>query len=221
MATPETEDKPAPSPLDAERARLRQDGYSDVEISQILIARASGGSQQSTGAGSQGVFSNVLSSLIAVAAHARAVMPSFKKDFETIFDGAAPASSRAGASVSLAIKAVVIAVLGYAAWQEWNRHIISETEIARIQVRKLHAEECSARVKLYAEAAPLHAGDAYALELNRRNAEFVKDCLGEPAEQALQSDRAKERQLDELRRSECKENEKYVWGECRPVEPPN
>jgi uncharacterized protein YecT (DUF1311 family) len=173
MATPEAEDKPAPSPLDSERARLRQDGYTDAEVSQILIARAAGGSQQSTGAGGQGVFSNVLSSLIAVAAHARAAMPSFKKDFETMFDGAASASSRVGASVSLAIKAVVIAVLGYAAWQEWNQHIISATEIAAIQARKLHAEECSARAE--AAANNMHISDV-SNGIYKGNEELARDC---------------------------------------------
>jgi len=155
MANSEAEGKPAPSPLDAERARLRQDGFTDAEISQILIARASGGSQQSTGAGGQGVLSNALSSLVAVSSQARAVLPSFRRDVNTIFNGANPTSSRVGASVSLAIKAVVIAVLGYAAWQEWNQHIISATEIAAIQARKVHAEECSARSKAIIDTVPI------------------------------------------------------------------
>jgi uncharacterized protein YecT (DUF1311 family) len=144
MATPEREDQPAASPLDTEREKLRKDGYNDAEISQILVARALGSAGPST---SSGVLSNVLSSLMAVAGHARAAMPSFKRDFVTIFDATAAASARAGASLSLVIKIIVIAVLGYAAWQEWNQHIISATEIAAIQARKLHAEECSARVE--------------------------------------------------------------------------
>lgn len=140
MATAEAEDKPAPSPLDAERTRLRKDGYTDAEISQILIARASGGSPQSIGAGGQGVLSNVLSSLMAVWTHARAALPSVRKDVATIFDGAAPTPARAGASASLAVKAVVIAVLGYAAWQEWNQHIISNTEKVAADAQRAKVE---------------------------------------------------------------------------------
>jgi hypothetical protein len=137
--SPDQDDKPAASPLDAERARLREAGYTDAEVSQILIARASAASQQPAAAG-QGVMSNALSSLVGVASHARAVIPSFRKDVATMFDGAATASARAGATASLLVKAVVILVLGYAAWQEWNQHIISGTEIARQQAIKAKAE---------------------------------------------------------------------------------
>jgi len=137
MSLPDQDEKSAAAPLDAERERLRQAGYTDAEVSQILIARAA--AQNPAGAG-QGVMSSVLSSLVAVAGHARAVIPSFRKDVATMFDGAAAASARAGATASLAVKAVVILVLGYAAWQEWNQHIISGTEIARQQARKAKAE---------------------------------------------------------------------------------
>jgi hypothetical protein len=40
----------------------------------------------------------------------------------------------------VAIKAVVVLVLGYAAWQEWNQHIISATTIAAEQAQKIDAE---------------------------------------------------------------------------------
>jgi uncharacterized protein (DUF697 family) len=134
--SPDQDDKPAASPLDAERERLREAGYTDAEISQILIARAA---QQPAGAG-QGVMSSALSSVVAVGSHARSVIPSFRKDVATIFDGAATASARAGATASLIIKAVVILVLGYAAWQEWNQHIISGPEIARQQAIEAKAK---------------------------------------------------------------------------------
>jgi hypothetical protein len=112
MTTSATPDKPAAAPLDAERARLRSAGYTDAEISHILMQREIGASpQQSAGAG-QGVMSNVLSSIVAVASHARALIPTFRKDVETVFDGAATASTRAGATASLAVKTVVILVLG-------------------------------------------------------------------------------------------------------------
>lgn len=180
MELPDQENKPEASPLDTERAKLRKDGYTEAEISQILIARATGGAQHSGGASGPGVLSNVLSSLVAVAAHARAAMPSFKKDVATIFDRAAPVSARAGASASLAIKTVVIAVLGFAAWQEWNQHIISATEIAAIQARKLHAEECSARIKSILDSVPMNkvteAIDIVQRDCDPTYAERAKAC---------------------------------------------
>jgi len=147
MTTP---DNPAAATLDAERARLRSAGYTDAEVSQILIARAS---QQPGGTG-QGVMSNVLSSIMAVGSHARAVIPSFRKDVATIFDGAATASARAGATASLIIKAVVILVLGYAAWQEWNQHIVSQTEITAQNAEKAKWETLEAKTKAHAISQP-------------------------------------------------------------------
>jgi hypothetical protein len=81
--------------------------------------------------------------------------PTFRKDVANIFDGTATATSRAGATASLAVKAVVIAVLGYAGWQEWSQHIISATAIADAEVRKRHAEECSARMKAMLDTVPM------------------------------------------------------------------
>ena len=83
MSAPDQESKPAATPLDAEREQLRKAGYTDAEVSQILIARAA--SQHPAGV-AQGVMSNVLSSLLGVASHARAVIPSFRKDVATMFD---------------------------------------------------------------------------------------------------------------------------------------
>jgi hypothetical protein len=136
MATP---DSPAAAPLDAERARLRSAGYTDAEISHILTQREIGVSSQPAGAG-QGVMSNVLSSILGVASYARMLIPTFRKDVMTVFDDAATASARAGATASLLVKAVAVLVLGYAGWQEWNQHIVYATEIARQQALKAKAE---------------------------------------------------------------------------------
>ena len=150
MTTPDT---PPAAPLDAERARLRSAGYTDAEISHILTQREIGASPQPAGAG-QGVMSNVLSSIVAVASHARAVLPTFRKDVATVFDGAATTSARAGATASLAVKAVVVLVLGYAAWQEWNQHIISATTIAFENAKKAKAEATEAEIKAHAISQP-------------------------------------------------------------------
>jgi hypothetical protein len=156
MSSPEQEGKPAATPLDAEREQLRKVGYTEAEVSQILIARALAGTQHPAGHVGQGVMSNVLSSMLGVASHARMLIPTFRKDVVTIFDGTAAASARAGATVSLAVKAVVVLVLSYAAWQEWNQHIISATQIAEIQARKIKAEECSARMKAIIDTVPVN-----------------------------------------------------------------
>jgi hypothetical protein len=165
MTTP---DAPAAAPLDAERVRLRTAGYTDAEISHILTQREIGASLQPAGAAGQGVMSNVLSSIVAVASHTRLLIPTFRKDVETVFDGTATASMRAGATASLAVKAIVVIVLGFAAWQEWKQHIIYSTEIAESQARKLKAEAdaASGRVIPLCEidhscpkAAPLSADD--------------------------------------------------------------
>lgn len=152
MSSPDHEHKPEATPLDAEREQLRKAGYTDAEVSQILITRAS---QQPAGAAGQGVMSNVLSSIMAVGSHARAVIPSFRKDVATMFDGAATASARAGATASLIVKAVVILVLGYAAWQEWNQHIISGPEIARQQAIEAKAKaQAASHVPCILEGTP-------------------------------------------------------------------
>jgi TPR repeat protein len=148
MATPEHDDKPASSPLDAEREKLRKAGYNETEISQILVARTLGSSGHSVDAPtSQGVLSGTVSSVLAIGSYARGTVFTIRHDLETIFDRTALASARVGAAVMLFFKVAVIAVLAYAGWQEWRQHIISATEIAESQARKIKAEECIARVE--------------------------------------------------------------------------
>jgi hypothetical protein len=67
------------------------------------------------------------------------------------------------------MKAAVILVLAYAGWQEWQQHIISATEIAQSQARKVHAEECSARMKAAIENTPMD-------KLFDENEELSRDC---------------------------------------------
>src|SRR5580704_18921013 len=153
MSSPDQEHKSDSTSLDAERARLRSAGYTDAEISQILIAQAS---QQPAGTG-QGVMSNVLSSILGVASHARALIPTFRKDVETVFDRTAMASARAGATASLAVKAIVILVLGYAAWQEWQIHIIAAPQQATAQAQKAIADAAVAKSVAAGEQAKANA----------------------------------------------------------------
>jgi len=151
------ETPPGTSPLDVERQRLRAQGYNDTEISQILVSRALGDGAAPTGAPPhpQGVLSNVLSSVVAVAGYAGGLFTTIRHDVATILDRSAPATARTGAFVAVAIKAVVIGVLVFAGWQEWQQHIIAATAIADSQARKIRAEECSARMKAAIDTMPM------------------------------------------------------------------
>ncbi len=141
MAALEHDDKPGSSPLDAEREKLRKAGYNDTEISQILVARALGSSGSAADAPtSQGVLSNVVSSVVAIGSYARGTVFTIRDDLETIFDVAASASARVGAAVILVFKVAVLSVLAYAGWQEWQQHIISTTERAAAEASKASNE---------------------------------------------------------------------------------
>ena len=139
MDSPERAETPTPSPLDAERARLRKEGFTDHTISQILFAREFAAPQATGGAG-QGVMTGVLSNLSAVLSHARGIFPSFKTDLANMFDRAASPPVRGKAAGYLALMAAVMVVLAYAVKQEWQQHIISATEIAAAQAEKMGAE---------------------------------------------------------------------------------
>jgi len=135
---------PKPSPLDAERARLRESGYTDSEVSQIPISRATGSPQaQATGVGvgvgGQGVLAGVLANLGVLLAHARNVLPALLLDFKKTFDGSAAPFERGKALGSLVVKLAIVGVLGYAVKQEWNQHIISTPEITVQQAREAGA----------------------------------------------------------------------------------
>ncbi len=157
MATPEQGDKPTSSPLDAEREKLRKAGYTETEISQILVARALGSSAHSADApASQGVLSGTLSSVMAIGSYARGTVFTIRHDLAAIFDATALASARVSAAAMLVFKVAVISVLAYAGWQEWHQHIISATEIADSQARKIKAEECSARIKAIIDTVPMN-----------------------------------------------------------------
>jgi len=152
-ATPVT-----PAPLDAERARLRAQGCTDAEISQIIIQREAHGRasppQLASGAApAQGVLSGVLSSFVAVVSHTRSYIVATKADLATLFGTASPAA-RLKAGGSLALKAVIVAVLGYAALQEWNQHIVSAPTIAAETAKKTAAEATEAEIKAHAVSQP-------------------------------------------------------------------
>jgi hypothetical protein len=118
--------------LDAERERLRKQGYTKAEISQILIARAvGGGTPKSQGATSpQGVLSNVLGSVVAVGGYAAGLFATIRHDVATMLDASSKPSARSGAFASLLFRAAIIGVLGFVAREEWQRHLMSATQTA-------------------------------------------------------------------------------------------
>jgi hypothetical protein len=118
--------------IEAERERLAKAGYSETEISQILIAR-----EAKLAAGGQGAASGVLSNLTAVMGHARNFLPSLKADFERMLNPNSSFGARIEAAMAVALKASVVAVLAY----------IVSLECAQLKasVDKAKAEACIAR----------------------------------------------------------------------------
>ena len=76
----------------------------------------------------QGVLSGALSSLVAVGHYASRACTAVGRDFATLFARGASPVQRVKAAGGLALTAVIVAVLGYAALQEWRIHIIYATE---------------------------------------------------------------------------------------------
>ena len=176
------------TPLDAEREKLHATGYTESEISQILISRATGASSASAG---PGTMSNVIGSFVAVAGYAAGLFLGFRADATTLFDAGAKSGARVAAALALTFKLVVIGVLGYGAWQEWRQHIISATEIAKSQARKIRAEECSARMKMIVDTiAPANWGPAME--------GYNKDCDPTYAARAKACDKRFQAILDDM-----------------------
>jgi hypothetical protein len=120
--------------VEAERERLAKAGYSETEISQILIAR-----EARLGAGGQSAASGVLSNLTAVMGHARNFLPSLKADLERMLNPKSSFADRIVAATTVALKASVVGVLVY---------IVSlECVQLKASVDRARAEACIARQK--------------------------------------------------------------------------
>ncbi len=130
------------APLDAERARLRALGLTEAEVSQVLINQASGlGSPQPAGVVPvQGNMTGVLGNASAVLSHARGALPAIKAELGNLSDSTAPAKSRGISTLKLAGVALIVTVLGYAIYQEWQIHIVNAPITAAAQAQKANAE---------------------------------------------------------------------------------
>ncbi len=92
MTGENTEAQQQPSPLAVERERLRHVGYTEAEISQIMVARAvGGGASRSNDALPQGMLSSVLGSIVAVGGYAAGLFTAIPNDIARMFDSAARA----------------------------------------------------------------------------------------------------------------------------------
>ena len=182
MTSENVEGPEQPTPLSAERERLRRKGFTDAEISRILIeqeTRGHGAQAHHHGA-QQGMLSNVLGSLIAIVGYVAGLFTSIPQDAATMFDPSSEASARSRAFVSFLFKAVVVGVLAFAGWQEWQQHIESAPAIAAQQVREAQAKACSARRSAIIETLPFSSE-----ERNLAWAQLAKDCFAVLAPQDI------------------------------------
>jgi hypothetical protein len=86
------------TPLDAERARLREDGYTDEEISKYFVERLHDARQAPAAGGApvQRAMTGVLGNASVVLSHTegKGIIPVLKADLANLSNSAAPAKSR-------------------------------------------------------------------------------------------------------------------------------
>jgi hypothetical protein len=166
MTTPESPSATTTRPLDARRAQLRELGYTDSEISTIILkevppppqpqaAAATATTAVTGGVTGQGVMSGVLNNLSVAVGLATGFLPSIATDITHLIgrDSSLPERSKGG--VYLVAKLAFVAAIGFAIYQEWEQHIISQTKIAEQQAINLgeQAKYAAEREKAVAEKA--------------------------------------------------------------------
>lgn len=169
MASQEAEDNPAATPLDAERERLRKAGYTDTEISQILIARET--ARHSSESAGHGVMTGVASNLAAAAGYVRNFIPGIVADTKTLGNSTATAMTRSQAAGYLVLKAAVVIVIAYVVWQEFSQ--------LQSMTARATAEACIARQKLLVDTMPMNESSSQYKQWQSHYAEFHHDCAGE------------------------------------------
>jgi hypothetical protein len=93
----------------------------------------------------QGALSGALSSLVAVGHYASRACAAVGSDFTTLFRRDASLAQRVKAAGGLVLTAVIVAVIGYAAFQEWRIHIAYNPELAHQQLLKAEADAIIAK----------------------------------------------------------------------------
>lgn len=139
------------SPHDAKRARLRAKGLTEAASRQTAGSQPTGGAPPKQG----GNMSGVLRNASAAVSYARGAIFGIRGDIRNLFDRTAPPLERAISGGFLAFKLAVVAVVSFAIYQEWQQHVISQTEIAAAQALKLRAEADVAKPFINAQAPKL------------------------------------------------------------------
>jgi len=168
MASPDSRQAAAGTPLDAERARLRAAGLTDDEISKIFVGRELGASTQqagySAGAPGQSPMTGALANLSAVWAHARGIIPTVAAQILTVRNSSVPASERLAAGISLLVKAALLLVFAYVVSLEMIQF--------RLATDRARAETCSARQKVLLETQTLGPNEQW----DRANQKYMEEC---------------------------------------------
>ena len=140
----------------------------EAEISQIIKNRQSAGSQPTGGAPPMqgGNMSGVLGNASAAVSYVRGAIFEIRGDIKKLFDRTAPPLERVMSGGFLAFKLAVVAVISFAIYQEWQQHIISQTEIAAAQAQKLRAEADVAKPFNNAQVRKLEPEAAVSKEVN-------------------------------------------------------
>ena len=142
--SPDGAQAPQQTALDAERAKLRAAGYTESEVSQILIGRAVAPAQAASGGaggvvGQQGMLSGALNNFGAALKTVQNALPNALLDLRNIFAADVTPATRVKAGGSLVIKALLVLVVGYAISQEWQQHIINATRISSAEAPRIEA----------------------------------------------------------------------------------
>lgn len=157
-----TSGAPPVRPLDVRREQLRELGHTDAEISAIILkevpppqpqAAATGMTGAGGVAGQTGVMSGVLNNLSVAMALATGFLPSIATDITNLLGAHSSLHQRSRAGVFLAVKLALVAVIGFAIFQEYQQHIISATITAEEQAKKIEAERRTAEAEAAANTA--------------------------------------------------------------------
>ena len=163
---------PTKTAVQVERERLRGLGWTDEDIQKIMIEREVHRASPQTGAPVpvQTPMSGVLGNASAVLSHVRGTIPAIKADAANLANSGASRTSRTKSAAVLVGVAVLVVVLGYAIYREWQQHIISQTEIAAAQAQKLRIEADNAKALNEAQVKKLEAEAAVAKQVNEAQA---------------------------------------------------
>ena len=169
-----TSGAPPVRPLDVRREQLRELGHTDAEISAIILkevpppqpqAAATGMTGAGGVAGQTGVMSGVLNNLSVAMALATGFLPSIATDITNLLGAHSSLHQRSRAGVFLAVKLALVAVIGFAIFQEYQQHIISATITAVEQAKKIEAERRTAEAQAAASGpSDTPRGMAYRLQ---------------------------------------------------------